>query len=347
MSIKAVETILPNLHPFYTLFLLIFISFAIQANAAQLISTPPLQVENRSPFIQHYALAVPSFHDLLENKQARLESHFEVANYLSRTSDQNQQLFIDGETWIWTNTLYFPISSESMMSIRVPWVRHSKGQTDHIIYTFHDVLKLPQNGRDKREDDQFIWQLEGDSGRLYLMESAQSDLGDIRFNLTLNTSKPNEQINAYIELPTGRFDKQSGNDKLDIGLSLTRRNPEWLANRDWLKDYPLSIWYGTGLAFVSHHQTMQELDPNRWIINAQFGLAWEINTNWQFKSQLDSHSPIFSSDIRELGWIPVLASLGFQYNLNQDIRITMSLTEDLRPRVTPDAIFSIGTSVEF
>lgn len=334
----------------HLLFPLLFIS---SAQAAKVFVTPPIKAENRSPFIQHYAIARPDYHFTLPTtsegkKAARWQSTFEIANYLSQTRDKDALLSIDGETWIWQNSLLYSINDQFLLNITIPWIRHSEGYTDRFIYHFHDAFQLPQNGRKEDASDRYAWLLRDSGETLFFTNSPESSMGDLRFALSWNSETYRDtQFQAHVELPTGQFEEQSGNGGLDAGFSFVSFNPDWMNNREWLEDYRLSFWYGFGLSYLSHDSQLNSLDPIRWSASARSGIGWALNEQWQLKLQLDTHTALFGTEIRELGWIPIQLSMGTEYIWSPKTRLQLSLVEDLRPRVTPDATFSFGITQDF
>lgn len=326
---------------------------ALVTHASNTFITSPLTVENRSPFNQHYGIARAEYYESLERttdrkNPARWHSRFELINYLSQTTDPDALLRIDGETWIWQNLIQFPISDDYLLSINLPWVRHSEGHADRFIYHFHDVLQLPQNGRQENTNDRFFWYLRASGKTVYYSNEPSSGLGDIRFSLTWDSiALRDTQWHAHIELPTGDLETQSGNGGLDIGISMISFNPEWLTNRTWLNKRNLSLWYGWGFSYLSHDDRFDDLNPRYWTLSARSGLAYAINNHWQIKAQLDTNTPLFDTELRELGWLPIQITFGGQYQANKDTILEFSLAEDLRPRVTPDAIFLLGITRTF
>jgi len=318
------------------------------AFSAETFVTETLPVENRSPVIQLYALSRPEYFLPQQQGHRSWQTRLNISNYLSSGNKTNQYMFIDGETWTVDNTLRYQLSKQSIFHLSVPWKRHGKGVTDRPIYYFHELLQLPQNGRTSNAHDLMRWTLSANNQQIISLNDSASGLGDIKLKFSWIPEGPdNTQINVNLKLPTGDFDKQTGSEKFDAGMSIVSLNPDWLKQRSWLRAQALSFWYGSGISYLGQPNELADLGPRRWALTVRAGTAWRIDPDWQIKVQLDSNSPLFDSEIRELGWIPVQIGFATEHNITSNIRFDFIVIEDLRPRVTPDIIFSTGLNIRF
>jgi len=329
----------------------LFIAILFQSHnlyAAEVFNSETIQTENRSPVIQLFSLSRPDYTLNKKTNSMHLKSRVELINYLSQTKKDNEYFFIDGETLVATNTFQHQISNNFIMHLNVPWLRHSKGIADNFIFEFHELFQLPQNGRTKQDRDQVSWVLNKDNDRAILVNDNMSGLGDIQVKLSWTPeASENTQITSLIKLPTGSFKDQTGSEKIDFGISVIQNNPNWLKNRNWLSDLPLSVWYGAGINYVSSISELEAFDAYPIVTTFRAGIAWSIFSNWNIKAQLDSNTPLFDSNIRELGWMPVQISLATEHRLSNRVIIDFVLIEDLRPRASPDIVFSSGLSIQF
>jgi len=327
------------------------IATTIQLNclyAAEIFKSETIQVENRSPVVQLFSLARPDYTLNKKKNTVQLKSRVELVNYLSQTKKGNEYFFIDGETLIATNTIQHQITNNFIMHLNVPWLRHSTGIADNFIYDFHELFKLPQNGRTNQSNDQLSWILSKDNNRVLSVNDTKSGLGDIQIKLSWTPEvAENTQITSQLKLPTGNFKDQTGSEKIDFGMSVIQNNPDWLKNRNWLSAFPLSVWYGAGINYISSISELENFDTYPIVATLRTGIAWSIFSNWAIKAQLDSNTPLFDSNIRELGWMPVQVSLATEHNLSNRVTLDFVLIEDLRPRASPDVVFSSGLSIQF
>lgn len=316
---------------------------ALVVKADQVFDSSSIPVENRSPVVMLFALSRPHYKQALGDDQWRYSAQFEISNYLSAHREQDESLFIDGETWILSQSLEFSWKG-NQLGLTIPWLKHGTGKLDRAIYTFHDVLHMPQNGRTDERHDELVWRAGRNDNTLLALDEPVHRLGDIQMHLMRALDDKRWQISGLLKLPSGRFRKQSGSEAIDIGLSFSHSNPDWLAERNWLQNQALAFWWGAGLTYTGKSDKLDALEQIPLVATFRTGLAWKCAENWQVKGQIDSNSPLFDSNIRELGWIPVQASLGAQYSFSKARSFSAAIIEDLRPRVTPDVIFNLAFS---
>lgn len=314
---------------------------------ASVFETASIKTENRSPFVSLYGLARADYEPHIGKGSVRLRSQIEVANYLSKGDKNGEAFFIDGETWIFTQSALFQ-SEQYYLNIDVPFIHHGRGVLDRSIYNFHDLFGMPQNGRVDDQHDQQLWVLRGRSGEEYQFDTVENSLGDISIAIgTYVDEGQQEQLALSLTLPTGDFDTQSGNETVNIGLSYASGNPLWLSNRTWLNSQNLSFWWGASLNFLPELSGLSMLEQNHWVATGRVGIAWVPFEQWVLKAQLDTNTPLFDSDIRELGWIPVQTSVALQHVISTNHSFDLGIVEDLRPRATPDVVFTMAYEFTF
>jgi len=319
---------------------LICLQLLTHAHASETFSGFPIATHNRSPVIQLFNLTRPDKIGKLLPGQIQLDSQLDVANYLSSTRKADEYFFIDGETWTLTQGIRYAPGANVQLGLYIPIVGHGRGISDKFIYTFHDVLQLPQNGRTDDHHDLLNWRLDKNADTVLQLNDSGSDPGDIRLQLAWRDGL-SRHWQAELKLPTGDFEEQSGSEAFDFGIAVLWENPRWLSEREWLRAVPLSVWYGAGINYLGESTDLAQMNQQNIVATARAGMAWRVRSRWQLKTQLDSNTAVFSSNIRELGWIPVQISFATAHNMTDTSEIEFSLTEDLRPRVTPDIIFSL------
>jgi hypothetical protein len=329
----------------------LFLISIIQINnlsAAEFFNSETIHVENRSPVVQLFSLSRPDYVLNKETSTLILKSRVELINYFSQTKKDDEYFFIDGETFVVSNTLQYQISNNFIMHLNIPWLRHSKGIADNFIYDFHELFQLPQNGRTDQNNNQLSWVLGKNNDRASLVSDNKSGIGDIQAKLSWTPEfSENTQITGLLKLPTGNFKNQTGSEKIDFGVSVIQNNPDWLKNRDWLSALPLSVWYGAGINYLGSISEFDDFGAQPIVATIRTGIAWSIFPDWSIKTQLDSNTPLYDSNIRELGWMPIQASLASEHILSDRVTIDFILVEDLRPSTSPDVMFSSGLSIQF
>lgn len=330
--------------------ILIFFSIVLsyKANSAEFFSTESIQLTNSGPVLNLFNFARP---DILESKPVNsitLKTQFELSNYISSTSKNGDVFYIDGETWVFRNTLNYQVSSNLNISASLPWIKHSGGKSDSFIFKFHDIFQLPQNGRKSNKEDKLRWILNKDGKTLLTLDNEASDWGDLSITAQLTSQhNPSVRWSFMSKFPTGNYDKQTGSEQFDIGLSFAQLNPNWFKNRTILSDINLAFWYGSGLSYLGKVEALKELEQKPYVFTFRSGLAYSPISSWQLKCQLDAQSPLFDTEIRELGWIPLQISFSTLHKMSSKTQFEFVIIEDIRPRSAPDVIFQTSLQTTF
>lgn len=320
--------------------------FTPLGHGAETFSTTTLVIDNRTPMLATSSVLKPDFIVQPASRKFTGSTRTELINYLSSGNRGLEGYYIDGETWHATQSLSFGFDTQSTVTLELPWLKHHKGISDNFIYRFHDVLQLPQNGRTPDRQDYQLWDLRVDGKTILHVEDSQSGLGDVR--VRWQQALESGQFGLAVKLPTGDFDKQTGSEKFDVGVSFAQQNPSWFRQRDMLADCALALWYGVSLNYVQINDLLADaLDTKPWILAARAGFGWQVSPRWILKTQLDANSPFFDSEIRELGWVPLLIGFGSETRLSANSALEFMIIEDLRPRTSPDVVLSLGVRYGF
>jgi hypothetical protein len=316
--------------------------------SAEYFETESINFYNSGPILSLFSFIRP---EALSNKEIgtfTYKNQLSLSNYISSTSKDGDQFFIDGESWVLRNTLNYQLSANFLISASLPWLKHSGGISDNFIYNFHDIFQLPQNGRRKENNDDIRWILNSDGVNLLNVEDELSAWGDLSITGQLTSQvTPSLKWAFMTKFPTGDYDKQTGSEKLEFGISVVQSNPDWFKNRTILKDIHLAFWYGSGVSYIGQVNSLKRLDQKPYIVTARSGLAYSPYQDWHLKCQLDIHSPLFNTKIRELGWLPVQISFSTWHRLSQSTNFEFVIIEDLRPRSAPDVIFQTSLQTTF
>ncbi len=328
-------------------FFFFMLLWSTHLHATQTFTSDTIDVRNSGPIASLFSLPRADFFSSQEPGIVTLQSELELTNYFSTSKKGGDLLRIDGESWRARNKLSYQLNEQLQVHISSAWIKHSGGISDRLIYQFHDALQLPQNGRTKNQNDILSWQLSAGSEQQALLSEDVSSWGDVELSLAWKPKSVDAtQVNTTLKLPTGNFREQSGSEKADFNVSVSQQNPKWFKRRKFLQQIPLSLWYGAGLGYIGEADKVKGLSQYPINLSLRGGFAWRVSGNWQLKAQLDSYSPLFDTDLRELGWIPFQASFESKHRLSLDTLIKFMIAEDLRPRTVPDVIFSTGLIIK-
>tara|TARA_R110001592_G_scaffold91754_3_gene268239 strand:+ start:29662 stop:30717 length:1056 start_codon:yes stop_codon:yes gene_type:complete len=326
----------------------LFFIFVSNSYSADFFQTNSIKLFNNGPILNLFNFSRP---DIIVNKEVNaitLDTQFELSNYISSTSKNGDQFYIDGENWVLRNTLSYQVYPNFIVSASIPWIKHTGGKSDSFIYKFHDIFQLPQNGRQSNNENDFRWILINDGETLLDIDNGNSAWGDLSITGQLTPqNSPSVRWSFMTKFPTGDYDKQTGSEKFDIGLSFAQINPDWFQNRSGLSELNLAFWYGSGVSYIGEIEALKTLDQNTFIFTFRTGFAYSPINSWHLKCQLDAQSSLFKTEIRELGWYPLQISISTLHHLSPKTKFEFVIIEDIRPRSAPDIIFQTSLKTTF
>ena len=132
------------------IFLILFVG---KAGAAEYFETNSINVINNGPINNLFQLTRPNIEPNHFTGAISLSTQLELSNYISSNLKQDESFFIDGETWVMRNNLSYQFSDNIIISASIPWYKHSGGKADSLIYNWHALFQLPQNGRTENNQD--------------------------------------------------------------------------------------------------------------------------------------------------------------------------------------------------
>ena len=294
----------------------------------------PFLTRNESPFSLIYGLPLASSAKLLENNQSRWISSFNISNTINSETNNNENLFIDIETWH-INFLYDNNFKENwMLRVQLPYISHSGGFLDSAIDLYHQTLGLPENIRPNFPQDQINIDLTLNNLNLINIDNNQSALGDISFQLAWQAYQTNQSALSYwlsLKLPTGDEAKLTGSGGTDVAIWATMSHR--LSDTRWL--------YGQGgLLYMSDSDVLKSIHKN-WAAFGNAGIKFQPWNDIELKAQLDIHSALFNSELEFLNNV-IQITFGGSYTINNKHKLDFAIVEDIQAEASPDVNFNIS-----
>ncbi len=313
------------------------------ANPALALDLSPFQVRNLSPTALVHGLAIAETPNLLPAGKTALQTHFDLANNATLNTRSGESIQLDGETYIATLGLRYGLSDQLQVGIDLPWVWHSEGFMDGFISDWHDFFSMSNGDRDVMKNDQldYLYSHDGDE-RLRLQDEADS-LGDVRLQLAWQF-KTTEQsaftLQTQVKAPTGDADKLTGSEAWDFSLALSAQH-----------DFPLgkgqgAFWGGFGVNWLGDGEVLEE-DVEDFVANGWLGAGWSPLDWLALKVQIDSHTALYDSDLRELGDPAVMMTMGGTLGLGENTLLDIGVGEDLSVNASPDVTFHLSLAHRF
>lgn len=299
----------------------------------------PLLTRNESPFSLIYGLPLASPALLINNKNSRWISSFNISNTINNQSNSVDNLFIDIETWHVNFLFDIGFKENWMFRLQLPYIVHSGGFLDAPIDSYHQALGLPENIRPDFPRNQINLSLNHNNTDLTDINSRQQSLGDISVQIAWQAEKTEQHALSYwlsLKLPTGDEDKLTGSGALDIA---TWASINWgLTDTRWL--------YGqAGLLYMGNNDTFKSLQ-NNWALFGNTGIKFQPWENIELKTQLDFHSALYDSDLDFLSHV-IQLTFGGTYNINKKHKLDFSIAEDIQSSSSPDVNFNISWWINY
>ncbi len=323
---------------------------AIVACYVPTLEAQPLTSANYAPLIQIYDQPTPLAY-AGHNSERLLKITSQLISLSTTTHRGNESITQDGEIFrldLFTSdflpsTLYKNAPKDSVKSIRwsvnLPLISHNNGILDHAVKEWHELLGLPNSNRDVRPDNELLYQYERDGERVLDFRRKPTGLGDIQ--LALSYSKPiadgapmfSARIGAG--LPTGHEQNLTGSGRADFFVDTSFELPT-------VKKLPyLSIHAGLGAQYSGRSGPLKQY-LNRHQRYALLTMSVKAREALSIVTQLNYRSPVYKSELPELGAHSVVATFGANFRLAEDNILAIYFSEDIAESTAQD--FGVGIS---
>lgn len=326
--------------PAQLLLALIVLSLPSRAWSAD---NPAFATLNMNPMVQMFGIPALSNQVLGTKGALNVSIEQQAANYHSQSNTLNESLTLDGETWRTNVSASYALSDNADVTIIAPYIRHSAGYMDDLIYDWHDTFGMPQGERTQQTNNQIDLQYRLNGTQIVDIQSPTSGLGDIRFKYVhrLNLSNRALLLQTELKLPTGKFKTLTGSGSTDVSVGLTLNDTMTFQQQD------VNVWVGAAATYLSDSESpaLTNQDTILWL--ATTGLGWSLTPSFALKAQFDSQSAAYQSQTIELGDPTLMLTLGGDYYFTNRYRLEIAAVEDIITETSPDIVFSLKLSAAF
>ncbi len=311
-----------------------FIFLYLTSNLSLAEQPSPFLTRDASPFSLIFGLPLASSAKLLENKQSRWISSFNISNTINSQTNTNENLFIDVETWN-INFLYdYNFKKDWMLRVQLPYMVHSGGFLDSAIDSYHKALGLPEDIRPNFPTDQIDINYNRNGETLVDISGKQSALGDISIQMAWQAQQSEQGAISYwasLKLPSGNANKITGSGAIDIAgwAAMNYR----LTQTRWL--------YGQGGILLMGDSDLFKNIQNSFAAFGNLGIKFQPWDSIELKAQFDFHTAFYDSDLEFLGEVLQL-TFGGGYIINENHKIDFAIAEDIKNGASPDVNFNIS-----
>lgn len=300
---------------------------------------------NTNQFVFKQIFGLPSLDNSPITKAGkwRINVSTNISNTFESSGRGAEEINVDGETLRSAVIVSYGFRKGWQMSLEVPFISHSKGFLDNFIYNWHDFFSLPQNGRNKDNSDQFHIAYLAESGSSFEMHESEEGFGDIRLNCTYMRPWKNKSLifSWDLKVPTGNYEKLTGSGGYDLAAGLTINDPESLSS------YQITLYGGFAGIFLGNIDGELASLQKNFAMTGRAGIGWQATEKLQLKLQFDALSPLYASNLKEMGDPSLQIIFGGAFFFNEGVYFDMSIAEDINTATAADVAFQLALTMTF
>jgi len=313
------------------------------ARSALGVELAPFPVRNLSPLVQVRSLAIAGPARLNRPGQTTARLDFDLANHATESNVGIESILLDGETYVATLGLRYGTGEDLQLGLDLPWVSQQRGFLDGFIRDWHDFFGLPKGDREKLPNNELAFIYSRDGAEPLRLENRTNGLGDVRLLLAwqwLADERRAVSLQGAVKVPTGDAGDLTGSGGWDLSLAVS-------GQRDFRLDSgSVATWAGLGGSWLGGGGVLAD-QAREWAVNAWLGVGWSPLVWLGLKLQLDSHSALYRSELRELGEPALILTLGGTLEAGAATSLDLSVGEDLITNASPDFTCHISLSHRF
>lgn len=296
---------------------------------------------NQLPLKQIYGLPSLDNSPLTEAGKWRMTVIANLSNTYNVSIGANDQSVTDIETFRASLVLNYAVRDNLQIGVEVPYVHHGSGFLDDFIYDWHDFFGMPQNDRSKANSDQMQVSYISGADTLLDMSDSQEGIGDLRINAAYAFSWNNRTLilSSELKLPTGDYDKLTGSGGFDFSMGLT------INDSYSLRKYRITLYGGLAGVFMDDCDGKLAAIQNNFALNGRAGIGWQATDLFQLKLQIDAHTPLYDSELKELGDPAFQLTMGGSLILTENAYLDISVSEDINTLTAADVAFQLALVV--
>lgn len=277
----------------------------------------------------------------VRNADLAVSIQSDYSNIFTGGSRDGEFVLLDGETARTTVAIVSRVGACFQLAADFTQVAHRAGSLDSTIEKWHEFFQLPDAQRNQTETDRLSIIYESGDASLTLDNQTRS-LGDTVLQFAYQsdcgvggTTLPGAIWFTGVSLPTGNLENLSGSDEmaaffgmqshsLAIGQQLTTSTRLGVLLPQDIEDLPETSSF---IAFGN--------------IGLQWHPHWLAQLNTRLMLQLDLHSPLFKSTLRELGNYTAQLAIGGKWNPSKFHELSAAFIEDVAIDTAPDLVFHL------
>lgn len=294
--------------------------------------TSPFRTRNLSPLVSVFGIPAWS----MRGPGTRAGVQVELANHYRFSRRGSETLILDGETSRRALWLEHGFDNGWSVSLELPYYRQSGGVLDDLIDAWHSAFGMPDGGRNRRPEGEIAYLLENESGAFLSITESGGAFGDALIGVARRVGRDGAaRIEATVKLPTGDDEWLAGSGAADFALT-------YLASRTtavWQRS--AGYYWGAGAMLLGTPDTI-EYDARRAGLLGVVGGSIRVWPRTGFKAQMELHSPLYASRLKEIGDPGVQVTVGGWRDIGERGVVEFAVNEDLAVSTSPDVVMHLS-----
>ena len=284
-------------------------------------------LRNHNPFLQIYGLPTFQTAELAAPGGIDINVSVDIANDMDEADRLGETLIIDAETRSLSLSLRRRVGERFELGLDVPYIRHSGGFLDNVIYEFHDLVGLSNSTREG-PDDQFRLQFGQEGTTLFDLSEPVSGIGDVQLSGAAQFGKVT--LRGSVKLPTGSAGKMTGSGATDVALGVYADGQGQLFGRT------LGYTGFVGVLALGDGEVLPDLQRSA-VPYAGGALRWRASKNFALVTQLYAQGSYFDVRLDELGGTTAQLAFGGDYRFAKSgYLLRFAIAEDIAADAAPD-----------
>jgi len=344
MELRAPEVVFKNGSCYPTMEVVMFRHIVVVLLSIASIGLP-LKIASASTvfgnFIQQRALDPIKLQTGLPEAASRLFTPSELQlsavhnNVFMGGLTDSERLVLDGESSQLNLRYRRRISACWQLNLSGSWLSHSSGWFDQPVHQWHQIFGLPDAQRGDWPSNQLEYLYEN-AEQQQVLPGESYGWGDAQVQVQhyLGCAANAPIVRAGIKLPVGDREQFLGNGSLDAFVDI---------QSTWNKLKPASRWQWAASFGVLKAGNNEFIAEQESLVGFGIaGLNYSLNTKTELLGQLDWHTPMFKSELRELGKPAAQLSLGMRYQTRSRGSWEVSFSEDVAVDTSPDIVVRLA-----
>jgi len=255
-------------------------------------------------------------------------------------SNDNEQLILDGESSQLNIRYRRRLNPCWQLNVSGVYLSHSSGFFDKPLDAWHQFFGLPDAKRDEWPDNLLLYAYRNEAGESSLTQSTHG-IGDVQLQAQYYAGCDTNRsvIRAGLKLPLGDIDDFNSAGTIDAFVDV--QSPWWQSTR-----FPNLQWAGS-IGLLGRGDSDLAIEHKPLAGFGTVGLNYSINSKTQLITQLDWHTSLFESSLRELSATGVQLTIGARYHSRPNGFWEFSFSEDAAVDTVPDIVVRLAWTRSF